>query len=451
MQFLGVVCILCGLSLVSNANALTYQDGSDIQFTFNSTLSISLSDADIVIGNLIPGQDDTSNAVDIVVNTNNLYGYTLTATVGSVTKDYRDIRHTNGVANFASIDVDSDLTTLSGQSSSVWGYTTSTNGTTWSNYNGLPKYDDTTNTAELNVTDGAAEDSTTSFKIGAYAAEGQLAGDYTNVINFIVTSNVGKTYIQDVTSANCPTEPTIVYDIRDEEEYTIQKLADNKCWLLDNLRLDLASVPLATLKGNTNASDTALTYLKNGGAAMEDAYASEAVVEISSPLSTDSFYLYYDKPYIASSYKNTYSQYGYAGKMGILYNYCAATAGSYCFDTEDENLGSPLDDAMEDICPSGWRMPTADGSGGYSALYALYDNINEFRTVFRIAFSGYYGLDRLQNIVGYIDQDDSNIFWTSEKFDDFRMKYWSTSLNSYAALSDKRLRNYAFSVRCVAK
>ncbi|MBR5939156.1 hypothetical protein IKZ77_01225, partial [Candidatus Saccharibacteria bacterium] len=350
MQFLGVVCILCGLSLVSNANALTYQDGSDIQFTFNSTLSISLSDADIVIGNLIPGQDDTSNAVDVVVNTNNIYGYTLTATVGSAAKDYRDLRHTNGTANFASIDVNSDLSTLSGESSSVWGYTASTNGTTWSNYNGLPKYDDTTNTAELNVTDGAAEDSTTSFKIGAYAAEGQLAGDYTNVINFVVVVNgppattiATATYMQDVSSKSdggCPTElPTNtafqLTDLRDGEVYNIAKLADGNCWLLDNLRLDLTTTRnLTTTNTNITADWTAPTDIETWSAT-------------------------YNAPKINASSKNTVDTGGFdAGKYGVYYNFCAATAGTYCL-TDDASPES----ATQDICPFGWRLPTGGSSG----------------------------------------------------------------------------------------
>ena len=103
----GAIC--AGICASNYAGALTYQDETSVKFTFSSTLSVSLSDADIVIGNLIPGQDDLSNVVDVVVNTNNLYGYTLSATVGDSSKNYRDLRHTNGAANFASINVNSDL------------------------------------------------------------------------------------------------------------------------------------------------------------------------------------------------------------------------------------------------------------------------------------------------------------------------------------------------------
>ncbi len=448
--FVGVVLanILAGSS---NIRAITYSDSSDIQFSFSSTLSIAISDADIVIGNLIPGQDDTSNTVDVVVNTNNLYGYTLSATVGDATKDYRDLRHTNGTTNIASIDVDSDLSTLSGQSSSVWGYTVSTNGTTWSNYNGLPKYDDTQNTAELRTTDGAAADSTTSFKIGAYAEEGQLAGDYTNVINFKVVSNVGKTYMQDVTSATCPTEPTIVYDNRDEEEYTIAQLADGKCWLLDNLRLDLTNpaVQANLTSDTTNASNTTLNYLKNGGGTASDQYATAGVANW-----TSSSYSY-SAPLIATSgtgdngdwTKDTTVSYAMdqsgTGKVGVYYNYCAASAGSYCYG-DGTNFGSTYGNATatEDICPKGWRIPTGGSSGEYQSLYTAYSSDGAaFVNALRTPLSGY------NNNGSVLYQGLYGTFWASTRYGNDSMHRLFVS--AYVGPQQNRYRDDGQSVRCV--
>ncbi len=340
-----------------NVSALTYSDESNIQFSFSSTLSISISDADIVIGNLIPGQDDTSNAVDVVVNTNNLYGYTLTATVGDATKDYRDLRHTNGTTNIVSIDVNSDLSTLSGQSSSVWGYTVSTNGTTWSNYNGLPKYNDTTNTAELRTTDGAAADSTTSFKIGAYAEEGQLAGDYTNVINFKVVSNgAPKLYMQDMTASQCTTTPITVYDKRDENDYIVQRLADGRCWMLDNLRLG-GDVPINLTPANTNiASNFTL------------------------PASTSIFNSTVE-PFLAANESDREARYdGGTTRVGVFYNYCAASGGTYCYP-QGENVGN----AQYDVCPKQWRMPTGGVNGEYHNLVKQFSDGSDYSEEY-----GYY-------------------------------------------------------------
>lgn len=42
-------------------------------------------------------------------------------------------------------------------------------------------------------------------------------------------------YIQEITSANCPTTRTRAVDARDNRTYWVQNLADGKCWMLTNL------------------------------------------------------------------------------------------------------------------------------------------------------------------------------------------------------------------------
>ena len=408
------MCALLGFSFMGFTSALTYQDGTDVQFTFNSTLSISLSDTDIIIGNLIPGQDDTSNAVDVVVNTNNLYGYTLTATVGSATKDYRDLRHTNGTASFASIDVNSDLSTLSGESSSVWGYTTSTNGTTWSNFSGLPKYDDTANTAELNVTDSAAEDSTTSFKIGAFAAEGQLAGDYTNVINFaVVVNGPPKQYIQDITSATCPAERTLVYDRRDEKPYYVQTItygAVTKCWMTSNL--DLAGGTLL-YSDDSNVPDG---YPRNEGTPYYTLPVSNARGFTNGSVAN----LYNSGNTICSNGTACYS----------YYNYAAATAGT------NPSSGN----SAYDICPSGWRLPTQSEYNELRQIYTTGSLLNG------APWYGEYGGNYGDN---FADGGHRGRYWSSTS-SGASSAYFLNYGNQDVSL-DSGVKYPGYSIRCVAK
>jgi uncharacterized protein (TIGR02145 family) len=125
--------------------------------------------------------------------------------------------------------------------------------------------------------------------------------------------------------------------------------------MLDNLRLDPVSTPLMVLKDNTNASDETLAYLKNGGGSGR--YAREAVI---SEQENNFGSVVYDKPYVAVSKKNEVSEVAYgvgSGKKGVYYNFCAASAGSYCY-TSDDGVGN----ATEDICPAGWRLPTGTGA-----------------------------------------------------------------------------------------
>ena len=58
-----------------------------------------------------------------------------------------------------------------------------------------------------------------------------------------------------------------------------------------------------------------------------------------------------------------------SNKVGVYYNYCAASAGSYCYD-ESKGTGN----ASYDLCPAGWRMPTSGSSGEYKALYTAYSS-----------------------------------------------------------------------------
>ncbi len=421
---LAVSCVFGVILSNGGASAITYQDESTVKFTFGSTLSVSLSDADIVIGNLIPGQDDLSNVVDIVVNTNNLYGYTLTATVGDSTKNYRDLRHTNGTANIASINVNSNLSTLTGESSSVWGYTVSTNGTTWSNYNGLPKYDDTTNTAELNVTNGAAADSTTSFKIGAYAEEGQLAGDYTNVINFKVVSNApaqSTPTMQTLTASECTTTPLVVTDGRDGEEYTVQRLADGNCWMLDNLRLGGDSTIALTPADTNIPSDFTLPASGNIG--------SET---------------YFNEPRINADYKDMLADYGDGtNKSGVYYNFCAASGGTMCTDRYSIDSTMLENGSFKyDICPAGWRMPTGGSDREYAALYTAYNsNDIDMKNALHAGLSGRY-FDG-QRSTGY------GIIWASTFYDTETTYVFAIYSDSVAPQWNTSNRAYGNSVRCL--
>ena len=225
-------------------------------------------------------------------------------------------------------------------------------------------------------------------------------------------------------------------DARDNEKYRIGKLADGKCWMLDNLRLDPTAVSLATLKGKTNASDTTLTYFKNGGGSSP--YPATGVNTTWASLSDDK----YDVPKVVTTYKNTTTtSYGAgSGKIGVFYNYCAASAGSYCYAN-----GAGTGNATEDICPSGWRMPRGGHIGEYQALYDAYNSDDDaFRDALSTPFSGEFS-------GGSLDFDgDLGIFWSSIRYNSDEM-YILWMEDSGADPTDFLFRNRGLSVRCVLK
>ncbi len=191
-------------------------------------------------------------------------------------------------------------------------------------------------------------------------------------------------YLQNLDASKCTTTAITAIDARDGEEYKIQRLADGKCWMLDNLRLDLTNSTI--LNGltttNTHADTNSLTSLKSGNRSAGAQYASSGFVRWDSSSSSNVF----NQAKANADYKNTTTtSYGSgSGKIGVYYNYCAASAGSYCYDD-----GSGTGNASYDLCPAGWRMPTGGSSSEYQALYAAYD-ATSFRNALSTPLSGYF-------------------------------------------------------------
>ena len=187
----------------------------------------------------------------------------------------------------------------------------------------------------------------------------------TNTLNLYAMWERDVIIMQTMSESDCVTEsPTSVVDARDGETYLVQRLADGNCWLLDNLRLDPTSVNLANLIGNTNASTQTLTYFKNGGGSGQ--YPATGV-NTTWTSSSDNKQV---EPKVVTTYKDTtVTSYGAgSGKVGVYYNYCAASAGSYCYDSTIDG-----GNASEDICPAGWRMPTGGDYGEYRSLCTAYN------------------------------------------------------------------------------
>ena len=257
----------------------------------------------------------------------------------------------------------------------------------------------------------------------------------------------------------CTDTATTVYDKRDGEAYTIQRLADGRCWLLDNLRLDPTNpATKANITAeNTNASAETLRYFKNGGGTTNDPYATGGV--------SASWSSSFSEPRIDTTNKDTASNYslsqGENWKMGVYYNYCAASAGSYCYGDAGRSEGTPVGDATEDICPAGWRMPTGGENGEYQALVTaitgasgtvIGENTLAFMNAFRFSAAGYIRDTQIKSV-----NDNGNI-WSSTKRNNthmFTLLAYYTGPNDLGVypqnVDEMSVRLTGFSVRCVMK
>ena len=220
------------------------------------------------------------------------------------------------------------------------------------------------------------------------------SGAYSNRVVLSVLANPAydpKTYLQDFTLDQCQSLASdadyTVYDSRDGNDYTVRYI-NGACWMTQNLRL-----PGGTMLTTSDSNVTRNYTLPNSSTSGFNSYT------------------------VANMYNGTDTTYG------AYYNYCAASAGTVCSQTEQ--------DASQDICPKGWRLPTYNEMSG----------ITSYSSAFSPVYSGYYRDGSLLN-TGSIGN-----WWSataSNSSNQYRLYY-----NSGSLYTSGRYKGYGVSVRCV--
>ena len=197
--------------------------------------------------------------------------------------------------------------------------------------------------------------------------------------------------MQDFTLANCQSQASnnniTVTDLRDSNDYTVRYI-NGACWMTQNLRLP-------------------------GGTKLTSA-DSNVAQDYTLPSSSTSGFNSYT---VANMYNGTDTTYG------AYYNFCAASAGTVCSQTQQ--------DATQDICPKGWRLPTHDEQAG----------ITSYTSAFSPVYSGYYYNGSLYN-TGYFGR-----WWSataSNGNDQYYLFYFNGSLDTSGVN-----KYYGHSVRCI--
>ena len=294
-----------------------------------------------------------------------------------------------------------------------------TNGTVFNNWTKDSGVGSFTNTTWRNN-----NTKTTTFVVGS--GDAVVTANGTTTYTTIGTTTVN---MQDITA--CPDWlPTgTVYqvtDTRDSDTYNVAKLADGKCWMLENMRLDPTDTNTVTLTStNTNATGELLTSYESSVVARTTGFNS------------------YTVPMVNVAHIEDTASYGDGnGKVGVYYNYCAASAGEVC--TNSENAPN----ATYDICPKGWRMPTSSwvdnttGFGEYQELRSKYSNVADYKNALRVPLSGYF-YGSMQNNLG-----TDGFFWSSSFYggnNSYRLNVYATGADPQSYYS----RLNGFSMRCV--
>ena len=263
---------------------------------------------------------------------------------------------------------------------------------------------------------------------------------------------------QDLNNSMCKTvsvaQNLVVKDVRDNNTYMIGRLKDGRCWMLDNLALDPTDPTTAfnMNASNTNASAEAINNYLNGGSTTAG-WSNVAVVKKTSGWNIGSSNPD-TQPYINTQSRDALvTSYGPAStngqaKVGIYYNFCAASIGTYCYAYSNvvDIPGTDID-APQDICPAGWRMPTGDaGSGEYGALvdkYTTDDATDTSSLQYNLStpLSGYF----FNSSVSY--SGERGIFWSSTYDDNYTMNTLSAAPSFVSGFHWSNIVGY--SMRCI--
>ena len=424
------VSILALFCYWGSTSALTYEDSTDVEFTFNPTISVSLSSANLTISNLTPGSSSDSNTVTVTVSTNAGWGYYLAATTAG-----NNLVNSNN-SSYKFTNISSNKASLSNFSDNTWGYTYSTdNGTTWvsgdagstsTGYNGLPVDGSDNGATGVKLLNPSSYNSSSSvkFKIGAKASGTQASGTYTGAVNFYAVANPSSLYMQEMTLSDCQVnvgtngnatgigDNIIVGDARDGNDYTVRWI-NGQCWMTQNLRLTGGASTLALSSTLSNVSSYTMPAESASNFVTSTGYTTDG--------------------HMCSNIKNT----------GCWYNYYSATGGTI-------SGGSNSTAATSDICPKNWHLPSGSNATSGTDLNKLVGNTTpdwQAATTGLIAFGavagGYHGNGNLSNT--------ESGYWWSSTASDYAMRYglrYDSSNGQFRSLGNYQ-RSSGFFVRCV--
>ena len=197
--------------------------------------------------------------------------------------------------------------------------------------------------------------------------------------------------------------PTVTLtDTRDNNTYTVSKLADGKCWMTQNLRI--AGKTITPADSNVTANYTIPASSING----------------------------------FSSYDTSNA---YVDSDGGFYTWHAATAGTGTTAIAVQGQNAPAS-----ICPKGWRLPTGGNNGEFKILSANYPSygsmINSDPANFTLAGGVYNSMRGQQGLIGY--------YWSSTTVSNNGAYYMGLQNSGDVNPVHADGKYSGFSVRCIA-
>ena len=417
-----------------------------------------------------------SEIMDFTASTNNQTGYTSTMTTNkNSTESYAtDLKHAS-----ANVVVPSLTSAVSRSNFPInhWGFSLDN-----ITYSGLPAKNQTPISVSSSLAPASDEKD---IYFGAKVDGTKASGIYTNEVLITTVANyvpemrtlADITYMQEVTNDICGNTPTPLasdgastpqyqlIDNRDNKTYWVAKLADGKCWMTQNLDLNLnSSVALTDEKTDLNSvtswtpTRSTIDVISNMTTTGTSATITGWEDDYNTPYSVDPGNVYFDGTYYSSStcnylttncehFKNTKQTLNNEhGHVGNYYNWSATVASNNTVGFATQNADYP-----DSICPKGWRLPHGHNSSSG----------DDFQTL-NTAYGGSINSDQTLLSAPLFFARTGGVWSGALNYAAYNGGYWSSTISSPSIARDFDFdssgvspfnvgsRDYGFSARCVA-
>ena len=243
-------------------------------------------------------------------------------------------------------------------------------------------------------------------------------------------------------------DTTTLYDARDNQAYTVAKLADGKYWMTESLNIAGGTA----LSSEDTDLDSSYTFPTTDGWAVTDG-------KLILPASSTSGFSTNNYAYVYNSGNKT-SNCSSPGCYSY-YSWDAATLGS------GRSISTDNTDAGQSICPKNWRLPTSRYTNTFDATTAANSDFYNLATNYGMPtgawgqstgnFYSQAGLGTTPNFLlaggyyarSFISGDGYGVYWSSTSYSSSsraRSLYFNSSrvntVNDYT-------RSGGYSVRCL--
>ena len=420
--------LIFGFAVLSMFAPIIISNASDSVTQFSLEVKPVLALAappELDFGNITPTNAGTftSKSVDALVATNATKGYEL---YFSSKDEATDMLNTNTAISDKITSSFTGTVTNTTMGKNNWGY--SMNNT---DFTAIPKKSGHKKLRNL-TTKPTTDELKTTVHFGTKISTNLVAGDYEKSVLFtaVAHANPAKTLhsiskMQQMTSEICATTTTpnktattldtdgshygdpnyaptkTLVDTRDNNTYTVSKLADGKCWMTQNLRIIDKTITPAD-------SDVTSNY--------------------TIPASSISGFDSYDT---SNAYVDNY---------GGFYTWYTATAG-----TGTQSLSTRGYNTSVSICPKGWRLPTSGDNGEFKILDNSYNSSSALSSnPINLTLSG------VAHNSSRGGQGLGGFHWSSTVYSSDRA-YGLYLSGSYARPDDYDGKENGYSVRCIAR